>query len=265
MGRMAAKIRLKTALRTDKRLKFMNEIIQGVQVIKMYAWEKVFATNVAKVRQRELNMLRQSGFIKAALLSFHVLPQIAIFLSFVLYAYFNQDAITARKAFIVIAYFNALLGSLVDFWPLAIASVAEGYVSVQRVQQFLLTDEYKAKMVTKLEPDSDDALRVTTNTDDVDKGAVLRGATSYWTKNDQAIVAIKDVNLSMNKSQLYAVVGQVGAGKSSLLQVILGELELDYGSVLVNGRVSYASQLPWVYEGTIKENIVFNEKFDQDK
>lgn len=262
---MAAKIRLSTALRTDKRLKFMNEIIQGVQVIKMYAWEKVFASNVADVRTRELNMMRRSAYIKAALLSFHVLPQIAIFLSFVTYAYFNQDGITARKAFIVIAYFNALLGSLVDFWPLAITSVAEGYVSIKRVEKFLLIDESKVKMVTKLSPEHDDALRVVTNTDDVNKGIVLRGASSYWTKNEQAIVAIKDVNLSMNLNQLYAIVGQVGAGKSSLLQVILGELEIDYGSVLINGTISYASQSPWVYEGTIKENIIFNEGYDEEK
>lgn len=262
---MAAKIRLSTALRTDKRLKFMNEIIQGVQVIKMYAWEKVFASNVANVRRRELNMMRRSAYIKATLLSFHVLPQIAIFLSFVTYAYFNQDGITARKAFIVIAYFNALLGSLVDFWPLAITSVAEGYVSIKRVQKFMLIDENKTKMIAKLSPETDDTLRLVTNTTDVNKGVVIRNGTSYWTKNEQAIVAIKDVNLSMNKNQLYAIVGQVGAGKSSLLQVILGELELDYGSVLINGNISYASQLPWVYEGTIKENIVFNEKFNYEK
>lgn len=51
MGRTAAKYRLRTAKRTDKRIKVMNEIIQGIQVIKMYAWESSFAKLVDKIRK----------------------------------------------------------------------------------------------------------------------------------------------------------------------------------------------------------------------
>lgn len=50
---------------------------------------------------------------------------------------------TARKVFIVTAYFNFLYSSVLHFWPLAISSVAEGFVSIQRVQDFLLLPENK--------------------------------------------------------------------------------------------------------------------------
>lgn len=51
IGKRAASYRLKTTKRTDVRVKFMNEIIQGIQVIKMYAWENSFAKMIAKVRR----------------------------------------------------------------------------------------------------------------------------------------------------------------------------------------------------------------------
>lgn len=51
MGKMGAKLRLKVALRTDERVRFMNEIVEGIQVIKMYAWEKPFADVVDKARR----------------------------------------------------------------------------------------------------------------------------------------------------------------------------------------------------------------------
>ena len=51
IGRCIPNLACKIAFKTDQRLRLMNEIISGVQVIKMYAWEKPFSRLIEKARK----------------------------------------------------------------------------------------------------------------------------------------------------------------------------------------------------------------------
>ncbi|MPC79652.1 putative multidrug resistance-associated protein [Portunus trituberculatus] len=52
---------------------------------------------------------------------------------------------------------------------------------------------------------------------------------------------------------------------TSFLNVILGELPAHIGRVFVQGKISYASQEPWVFSGTVRKNIVFCLPFNEKK
>ncbi|KYN17578.1 hypothetical protein ALC57_10155, partial [Trachymyrmex cornetzi] len=74
---------------------------------------------------------------------------------------------------------------------------------------------------------------------------------------------LQSINMKVRPGELIAVVGQVSAGKSSFLNVILKELRLQEGSIKVNGKIAYASQEPWLFAGSVRQNILFGRKMDQ--
>src|SRR6266487_2932521 len=46
---------------------------------------------------------------------------------------------------------------------------------------------------------------------------------------------------------------------------ILGELPLISGNLDVNGKLSYASQEPWAFNGSVKDNILLGKEYDERK
>uniref|UniRef100_K3X2G2 Uncharacterized protein n=1 Tax=Globisporangium ultimum (strain ATCC 200006 / CBS 805.95 / DAOM BR144) TaxID=431595 RepID=K3X2G2_GLOUD len=76
---------------------------------------------------------------------------------------------------------------------------------------------------------------------------------------------LEGVNLQIDAGSLVMIVGTVGSGKSSLLNALLGEMILTDGSVSVQGEVSYVSQESWIRNSSVKDNILFESKFDGDR
>uniref|UniRef100_A0A1B0EXV1 Uncharacterized protein n=1 Tax=Phlebotomus papatasi TaxID=29031 RepID=A0A1B0EXV1_PHLPP len=292
IGRKAATFRLRTAKRTDIRIRFMNEIIQGIQVIKMYAWEKSFAAMVDKVRRKEINAIRGSSYVRATFYCFTLISKFALFISLMSYIYFG-NIFTARKVFIVSSFYNVLNESMVHFWPMAITTCAEAYISAKRITEFLLRAEKKIRQPTgELEEDAgvivangksekEIAMNVKRKIETLRKQVKVNGkcdaehllppridneeAQYKGEENTEARNGLTSVDLEVHEGQMCAVIGPVGSGKTTLLQTIIGELEVDEGNVEINGRVSYAAQEPWLFEGSIRRNILFVEDYDEER
>ena len=102
--------------------------------------------------------------------------------------------------------------------------------------------------------------------EDVDNTNFLDDKASNSSPKDvKPFDALKNINFNCKPNELLIVVGPVGSGKSSLLQTILSELRIRKGSIEVNGKVSYACQEPWTFAGTVRENILFDSEYDQEK
>ncbi|XP_060250586.1 ATP-binding cassette sub-family C member 4-like isoform X9 [Ovis aries] len=88
--------------------------------------------------------------------------------------------------------------------------------------------------------------------------------TASWDKKS-GTPTLQDLFLFARPGELLAVVGPVGAGKSSLLRAVLGELPPSQGQVSVHGRIAYVPQQPWVFSGTVRSNILFGKKYEEDR
>ncbi|KAG9094212.1 hypothetical protein FS749_012910 [Ceratobasidium sp. UAMH 11750] len=98
------------------------------------------------------------------------------------------------------------------------------------------------------------------------KGAVGQEAgAGVGVEDKEAVFKLKDVNISLPRGQLCAIVGSVGSGKSSLLQGLIGEMRREKGSVAFGGSVGYCPQTAWIQSTTVRENILFGREFDEKR
>ena len=89
----------------------------------------------------------------------------------------------------------------------------------------------------------------------------LSGVCGKWTEKD-SIDTIQDISFLAESGQLTVIVGPVGSGKSSIFNAILGEMPTSQGKIHSDGQLSYASQETWIFSGTLRQNILFQEPYD---
>ncbi|XP_076004914.1 ATP-binding cassette sub-family C member 4-like isoform X1 [Genypterus blacodes] len=251
-GRLFSKFRSKTAALTDNRIRTMNEVVSGMRIIKMYAWEKPFAALVSEVRSKEISKIMMSSYLRGLNMgSFFCASKIILFVTFTLYVLLG-NTISASRVFVTVSLYSAVRLTVTLFFPAAIEKLFETRVSVQRIQEFLMLDE-----VTN-------SGSVLPKEEKKDVSVEIKDLICYWDKSLDA-PSLQNISLSLKSPQLLAVIGPVGAGKSSLLSSILGELPLDRGVLNVKGQLTYASQQPWVFPGTIRSNILFGKEMNPQK
>lgn len=250
IGKLFSSLRSKTAAFTDARIRTMNEVITGMRIIKMYAWEKSFADLITNLRKKEISKILGSSYLRGMnMASFFIANKVILFVTFTTYVLLGNK-ITASHVFVAMTLYGAVRLTVTLFFPSAIERVSEAVVSVRRIKNFLLLDELPERKAQ--EPSDGKAI------------VHVQDFTAFW---DKALdtPTLKGLSFTARPGELLAVVGPVGAGKSSLLSAVLGELPPTSGLVSVHGRIAYVSQQPWVFSGTVRSNILFGRKYEKER
>uniref|UniRef100_A0A4W2CUK9 Multidrug resistance-associated protein 4 n=1 Tax=Bos indicus x Bos taurus TaxID=30522 RepID=A0A4W2CUK9_BOBOX len=249
-GKLFSSLRSETAALTDKRIRTMSEVITGIRTIKMNAWEKSFMDRITRLRSKEISKILKSSYLRGLnLASFFTVSKIMIFVTFITNELLD-NRITASQVFVVVMLFEALRFSSSLYFPMAIEKVSEAVISIQRIKNFLSLDEIP-QLNTRLP--SDGKMMVD-----------MQDFTAFWDEESES-PTLKGISFTVRPGELLAVVGPVGAGKSSLLRALLGELPRSQGKVSVHGRIAYVSQQPWVFPGTVRSNILFGKKYEEER
>ncbi|XP_063890832.1 uncharacterized LOC110383917 [Helicoverpa armigera] len=293
LTKLTTVVRRETAKRTDRRIKLMSEIIGGIQVIKMYAWEKPFQLVVKAARAFEMSALRKSIFIRSTFLGFMLFTERSIMFVTVLTLALTGTMITATTIYPIQQYFSIIQFNVTLIIPMAIASYSEMMVSIERIQGFLSLDERSDMQVTPKMNGSNNNTLFKSKKSPLEVGIVpkkyspsevmaakemqddptqmdypirLNKVSASWTgSNSSSEMTLKNISLRIRKGKLCAIIGPVGSGKTSLLQLLLKELPLNSGTLDVSGKLSYACQESWLFPGTVRENILFGLTYEPTK
>ena len=264
IGKFNGRVRRETVRITDQRVKLMTELLNGIKLVKLYAWEAAFADKVQGVRSAETTSLRRAAFgLAGSMVVAFATPVLVISATFFAYVLSTDNVLRPSDAFAIIGLFFVSRFPL-SVLPLSIKNFSEASVGVGRMQAFLLQEEIREEdMPTPLQA-SEGAPHVVR----------FQDASFAWGGAEPAAAtggspgtsfALRNLTLDIPQGSLVAIIGPVGAGKTSLLCSLLGHLHKQGGTSAMVPSVAYCAQAPWVFNATLRENITFTAPFEEDK
>lgn len=230
----------------DVRVKVMNEILNGMKVLKLYAWEPSFEGNIKDIRASEIELLKVMAIYSALTFFFwSITPFLVALACFATYVLIDENnVLDSQTAFTSLSLLNVLMTPMLLF-PMAISMITQAWVSIVRINKFMNNAELKPDNVSHEK--SPNAISI-------------KNGTFTWEGDD---ATLKDINLEVAKGSLTAVVGPVGCGKSSLISAILGEMDKKTGTVNIDGSTAYVAQQAWIQNATLQNNILFGKPMNR--
>lgn len=210
-------------------------------------------------RERELSFTRKYTVLQACLtainLSFTPLMVLGAIVCFTL----AGGVLDAPTAFSLMAAYAILRAPLTLFAKVT-ASLLEARVSIDRVADFLGAKERASSPVPALHRKS----LALSHAPSLPHNTAISLADATFTWHSASIRrALHDVTLTVRRGDLVCLVGEVGSGKSAMLQALLGELHLASGRCSVEGRLAYVAQEPFLLNGSIRDNVLFHAPWDE--
>ncbi|CAL4131882.1 unnamed protein product, partial [Meganyctiphanes norvegica] len=277
----------------DRRVGLMTEVLSMISMVKLNAWESTFKDRILDERFGEVKALAGRKYLDAACVFFWATTPVLIpIVTFSTYVALGNSLDPAR-VFTAIALFNMLIMPLNAF-PWVINGLVEAFVSLRRIQRLMELPEQELNSYYTIVEEMnhrDSGLQVlvtngkfswNVNTSHTEEEADqssdgLRRLSSEGSSishslagidEDMVLPTLRRIDLQLNKGQVIGIVGRVGSGKSSLINAILAEMDKVHGVVAVaalHRGFGYASQQPWIQNGTIKDNILFGNSLDTQR
>uniref|UniRef100_A0A669QVM8 ATP binding cassette subfamily C member 8 n=1 Tax=Phasianus colchicus TaxID=9054 RepID=A0A669QVM8_PHACC len=281
---------------SNERLKKTNEMLRGIKLLKLYAWEHIFHSSVEETRQKEMTSLKSFAlYTSISIFMNAAIPIAAVLITFVVHAHLTKKAdFSPSVAFASISLFHILVSPL-----FLLSSVVRS--TVKALCYFCLSVfPQPLKVVNRKRPAREDWNNYTSHTrrpinitepDDF----CVKITNGFFTWTPEGPPALSNIDIRIPQGQLTMIVGQVGCGKSSLLLAILGEMQKISGNISWSsctsdsemgedirygitynwkllfcfsrkrGSVAYASQKPWLLNATVEENITFESSFNKQR
>ena len=244
---------------SDKRMKLIENLIQGIKLIKLYAWEVPYLKLIFNNKQREAHFEEKIINIVSIFIVFcQSGVGLVLFISLLLDVTFGNELHTSEVFFLLSIYMftqayaiNGAINGIKSFYSIR--------ASFTRAEEILLLKEYNRQV-----------------TGDTIPMISLRAFSSSWeeffssNENEDSCALnsktfkLTGVNLDISDKGLVIVIGPSGSGKTTLLMSLLGELPYKAEKCIVSGRIGFAAEEPWIIPDTFRQNILMGKDYDAD-
>ncbi|KAI0793789.1 P-loop containing nucleoside triphosphate hydrolase protein [Fomes fomentarius] len=268
--------------RTDDRVQLVTEMVNVIRMIKLFGWEKRIAAQMDERREAELLAVRKNRILglSNALINY-VIPVLVTLSTFFTYTVIMKQTLTAAKVFSAMSVLD-MLRSNINMTFNMIPPLIEASVAAERIQDFLDNTELLDEFTVQADGGSN-AVQLLKRAvpEELKDSAGIRHASFTWANDSATLTAtpggtqrrtyvlrIED-EVIFQRGKLNLIVGPTGAGKTSLLMALLGEMHYvpsgpdSFVNLPRAAGVAYAAQESWVLNDTIRNNIVFGSPFDE--
>eukprot|EP00913_Durusdinium_trenchii_P031305 g29312.t1 len=283
--------------KTDERVRQVSEIISSINIIKCYGWEEPATAKVEEARSAELLWLWRLYSIYTVFEAIwtSIVPCCTA-LMFASYWWLHpEESLVARQAFTAIALMNMVQEPLFQI-PWVLNLMVEANVAAKRIESLFFLAESQLPAIKgipsfcALEQADEEGLEDRNQRSVLDDQTVVvfEKANFTWTREGDASSGseddddergedadaeargrsfhLRDLSFTVPRGAMVGIVGATGAGKSSLLQALLGEMpKEDSGAAEVSHQkpLSFLPQQPWIFNATVRQNILFGEPYSE--
>ncbi|CAI2167170.1 11640_t:CDS:10 [Funneliformis geosporum] len=268
----------------DRRVDLMNEVLQGIRMIKFYAWEKNWEKRILDSRNADLKQLRNT-FIHLTVFDFVwiVSPVLVTISSFYIFTKIQGHELTASVAFTSLSIFHELRFAL-NVLPEVFTDGSQAYISIKRIEKFLNEDEIN----NKPEVDMGDGENIFGQESKIG----FENATITWNRpknseddtESEPLFRMEKLNFEFPNGELSLICGPTGSGKTLILMSLLGEThvidgkancpksptspinsDLNPSNWILSNSVALVAQQAWLQNASIRSNIIFSLPYDEDR
>ncbi|KAJ3120151.1 hypothetical protein HK098_004819 [Nowakowskiella sp. JEL0407] len=271
---LARKIQEASQAASDKRVNLINEVLQGIRVVKYLAWEPEFIRRINIAREGQIAQFFKMFWVNIAVSNVNFSSSIFVMVAtFACFTTIQRGQLNPAVAFTAMALLRQTADILQRF-PQYLTGVIQSMVALKRIEKFLSQEELET---VKSEESAMIGFRNATLTyhgsDESGESGKAEGMTKSRRKRG---FMLKDLTVGFPEGKLSCLIGSTGSGKTSLILGLLGELKVLQGSVCFPSKrsslntsfsdpngVAYVGQTSWLINATIRDNILFGTEYDE--
>ncbi|CAF2642751.1 unnamed protein product [Rotaria sp. Silwood2] len=243
-----------TAMCVDKRIQAFTEFIHGCHIVKMYNWEKALEDRIVELRKHELASIRRTYRFRAINMTLYFTAVSFFTLTMFGSAWLLGYPLNTENVLPTLSLFSVIRVKPLYYIPLGIEKLSAAKYASRRIDSFM-----------RLNMKQENQFQLSNSSiNEKQKGNIMISSASFSWFNEMPCLSLSD--LIIEQGTFVAIVGPVGSGKSSLLAAVLGEMNLINGQLNTNrSSFAYVAESPWIFEDTLRNNILLNRPFDQQR